>query len=253
MLYLIFKYIDIFTTACIIYSRLNHDSEAEGVRFVRVREDMPVGTDILTLRAFPRDRIKIRSIERTHDHKYFRLRELNDTYVQVLLDQSIDDLVDRDVPQNLLKFKVECASRTDETSQLAVTVYIEDINDHTPVFQSAPYSVTVDEATPIGTTIFQGIAAFDRDKPNTPNSDVQFTLGGTAEAGGAYFAVESPHRPSVVLRRALDFDEGMRRFEIPIIASVSEECQRLFSGWLCIANVFRCRIEELFRIRRTPR
>lgn len=192
---------------------------------------MPVGTDILTLRAFPRDRIKIRPVERTHDHKYFRLREINDTYVQVLLDQSIDDLVDRDVPQNLLKFRIECArtdGRTDETSQLSVTVYIEDINDHAPIFLGAPYAITVDESTPVGTTIFQGISAFDRDKPNTPNSDVQFSLGtvateGTmaaADDGSAYFAVESPHRPSVVLRRQLDFDEGIRRFEIPIIAMV---------------------------------
>lgn len=198
------------------------------MRFVRVREDMPVGTDILTLRAFPRDRIKIRPVERTHDHKYFRLRELNDTFVQVLLDQSIDDLVDRDVPQNLLKFRIECSrtdGRADETSQLAVTVYIEDINDHSPIFLGAPYSVTLDESTPVGTTIFQGIAAFDRDKPNTPNSDVQFSLGAVTSVpnddGAAYFAVESPHRPSVVLRRALDFDEGIRRFEIPVIAMVN--------------------------------
>lgn len=201
------------------------------MRFVRVREDMPVGTDILTLRAFPRDRIKIRPFERTHDHKYFRLREINDTYVQVLLDQSIDELVDRDVPQNLLKFRIECASRTDEMSQLAVTVYIEDINDHAPVFENAPYAVTVDESTPVGTTIYQMIAAFDRDKPNTPNSDVQFTLnempmGGKegGSEGGSFFALESPHRPSVVLRRQLDYDNGMRQFEMVVVAMVSDGC-----------------------------
>lgn len=75
---------------------------------------MHIGADILTLRAFPRDRIKIKGIDRSHDHKYFKLREINATYVQVLLDKSIDDLVDRDVPQNLLKFRIECASRNDE-------------------------------------------------------------------------------------------------------------------------------------------
>lgn len=104
-----------------------------------------------------------------------------------------------------------------QTSFLAVTVYIEDINDHYPIFQNLPYSVHIEESTPVGTTIYQGISAFDRDKPNTPNSDVQFQFG---PESGAFFSLESPHRPSVVLRRQLDFDGGIRTFQLPIIASV---------------------------------
>lgn len=101
-------------------------------------------------------------------------------------------------------------------------MYIEDINDHFPIFQNLPYIVSVDESTPIGTTIYQGISAFDRDKPNTPNSDVQYMIGPhDFGPGGTYFSLESPHRPSVVLRRQLDYDEGIRKFELPIIASVS--------------------------------
>lgn len=100
-------------------------------------------------------------------------------------------------------------------------MYIEDINDHYPIFENTPYFVSVDESTPIGTTIFQGISAFDRDKPNTPNSDVQFILGHDgATSGGSYFSLETPHRPSVVLRRHLDYDEGVRKFEIPVYATV---------------------------------
>lgn len=115
-----------------------------------------------------------------------------------------------------------------QVSQLTVTVYIEDINDHFPVFQNLPYSVSIDESTPVGTTIFQGISAFDRDKPNTPNSDIQYSLGsdGTV-SGGPFFTLETPHRPAVVLRRQLDFDQGMRRFEIPIFATVSLMASKL--------------------------
>lgn len=109
-----------------------------------------------------------------------------------------------------------------QTAFLAVTVYIEDINDHYPQFQNVPYKVNVDESTPVGTTIFQGISAFDRDKPNTPNSDVQFSLGADNFPGGPYFALESPHRPSLVLRRQLDYDDGIRQFSVPIVASVNE-------------------------------
>lgn len=108
-----------------------------------------------------------------------------------------------------------------QTSYLTVTVYIEDINDHSPKFLNLPYTVYVDESTPVGTAIYQQVAAFDRDKPNTPNSDVQYTMGVEEhDPGGTFFALESPHRPSVILRRQLDFDEGKRMFEIPIIATV---------------------------------
>lgn len=109
-----------YFSECIFYSKLGQDSEAEGVRFIRVREDMHVGGDILTLRAFPRDRVKIKGIDRSQDYKFFRLNELNDTNIQVLLDKSIDDLVDRDVPQNLLKFKIECSSREGRNEEVII-------------------------------------------------------------------------------------------------------------------------------------
>lgn len=104
----------IFFIACIFYSKLGQDSESDGVRFIRVREDIHVGGDILTIRAHPRNRIKLKGIDRSHDYKFFKLIELNDTHVQVLLEKSIDDLVDRDMPKNLLKFRIECSNRNDE-------------------------------------------------------------------------------------------------------------------------------------------
>lgn len=190
---------------------------------------MPVGTEVLNIRAYPRNRVMIKGTENAADRRYFKIKELNDTNIQVLLDKSIDDLVDRDVPQNVLKFKIECSSRdgrSEEMSYLTVNVYVEDVNDHTPKFLNLPYTVYVDESTPIGTTIFQTISAFDRDKPNTPNSDVQYTMQMLDyDPGGSHFSLESPHRPHVILRRQLDFDEGKRMFEIPIIASVNHYFQ----------------------------
>ncbi|XP_059611787.1 cadherin-89D [Phlebotomus argentipes] len=211
-------------SACVFHSRLGYESESEGVRFIRVREDLPVGGEVLTLRAYPRNSIILKSMDRSADHHYFRLREVNATNIQVLLEKSLEDLVDRDTPQNLIKFKIQCSSlsgRNDEqTSYMTITVYIEDINDHYPIFQNMPYAVAVDEATPVGSTIFHSISAFDRDKPNTPNSDVQFSIGPQEfDSAGPYFALESPHRPSVVLKRSLDYDDGIRMFDVVILAS----------------------------------
>lgn len=164
-------------------------------------------------------------MDRSGDQNYFRLRDVNSTTVQVLLDKSLEDLVDRDTPQNLLKFKILCTSANsrneEQSSFMTVTVYIEDINDHFPTFHNLPYEVEIDELTPVGSTVFQHIVAFDRDKPNTPNSDIQYSLAQDSANGAGFFSLESPHRPTVILRKALDFDEGIRKFDIQIVASVS--------------------------------
>lgn len=56
-------------------------------------------------------------MERSQDYKYFKIKDINETTFQVLLNKSIDDLVDRDVPQNLLKFKIECSSKMGDRNE----------------------------------------------------------------------------------------------------------------------------------------
>lgn len=100
-----------------------------------------------------------------------------------------------------------------------MTVYVEDINDNKPVFINAPYTISIDETIPFGSIVFQGIQAIDRDKPNTPNSDIQYFIGQqTTDSQGAFFMLDSPHRPHVILKRSLDFDHGIRQFDLNIIA-----------------------------------
>lgn len=203
----------------------------ESAKFIKIREDLRIGDEVLNVRAYPRKTIILKSTnEHPDDVRYFKIKSVNETNVQVLLDRSIDDLVDRDVPQNVLKFKIECMSksgRATETSHLIVNTYILDINDHAPEFENLPYQVYVDESTEVGAKIFTGISAFDRDSPHTPNSDIQFSL--KMPEHDAHFTLESPHRPHLILRRQLDFDEGKRIFEIPIIATVSKTSQVLCS------------------------
>lgn len=64
-----------------------------------------------------------------------------------------------------------------------------------------------------------GIKALDRDKPNTSNSDIQYFIGSqTSDSKGGFFMLDSPHRPHVILKRSLDFDHGIRQFDLNIIA-----------------------------------
>ena len=100
-----------------------------------------------------------------------------------------------------------------------MTVFIEDVNDNRPEFIGGPYNVTVDELTPPGLTIFRGIQALDRDKPNTANSEVTYNI----ERGNddRKFSIETSSKKAVlVLRKPLDFDKGDRVFNLTIKAQV---------------------------------
>lgn len=234
MLFLLF-----FIAGCIFYDKNGIENELESTKFIRIRENLRIGDEILNVRAYPRKTIFIKGTnENVDDVRYFKLKTFNETNIQVLLDKSIDDLVDRDVPQNVLKFKIQCMSksgRVEETSYLTVNVYIEDINDHAPQFENLPYQVYVDESTSVGAKIFTSISAFDRDKPHTPNSDVQYSIDLPEQ--DAHFTLESPHRPHVILRRELDFDEGKRMFEIPIVATVREN--NFIDFFFCLFHIFK--------------
>ncbi|XP_055907965.1 cadherin-89D [Eupeodes corollae] len=211
------------STGCVFHTTDGLGSESEGVRFIRVREDTPIDQEILMLHAYPRSSIYLKSADGFTDHSYFMLHELNSTSVQIILKKSLESLVDRDQPQNLLKFRVLCTGkkgRMEETSFISVTVYIEDVNDQVPKFLNEPYIVEVEESTPPGSVIYRNIQAFDRDKPNTPNSEVHLTLSSSFHGAESapYFALESPHRPLLILKRELDFDNGIREFRIPLLA-----------------------------------
>ncbi|XP_026669009.1 cadherin-89D isoform X2 [Ceratina calcarata] len=193
----------------------------EYLKFVRVPENLAKGTEILSLEAHPRSHVSIMPVDKDEDARFFAYKESNETHVSLVLAQSLEDLVDTEIPRNLLKFRVVCDYSDDGdslvTSHLSVTVYVEDINDHAPQFVDAPYHVTVDELTPVGVTIFRGIHAIDGDKPNTPNSDVHYAIVKGNEHGK--FSLESGHRTALILRKPVDYDNGDREFTLVIAAT----------------------------------
>ncbi|XP_072949863.1 cadherin-89D isoform X2 [Epargyreus clarus] len=190
------------------------------LKFVRIPEDLNVGDEVLQVEVHPRKNLVLQPVDREEDAHLFTYRDVNRTHVSVVLAQSVDALVDSDSPQNVVKFRLGCDFDTGDdliSAYLSVTVYIEDINDNAPKFLDTPYQVTVDELTPTGLTIFKGIRAFDRDKPNTPNSDVQYSI--TAGDADGRFALESSHKPALILNKPLDFDTGDKEFMLTITAS----------------------------------
>ncbi|KAL1115660.1 hypothetical protein AAG570_005950, partial [Ranatra chinensis] len=125
----------------------------EYLRFVRVTETQPVGSEILLLEVHPRRNLTIQPVDRPQDINFFEFSGVNRTFVSVRLARPLDDLVDNPRPQNVLKFRLVCYYNDEDdmiSSYLSVTVYVEDVNDHGPVFVNAPYHVAVDENTPPG-------------------------------------------------------------------------------------------------------
>ena len=80
------------------------------------------------------------------------------------------------------------------------------------------YNVSIDENTPPGLTIFRGIQAIDIDKPNTPNSDVTYSIVSGNE--DRKFSIEGNQKAVVVLRKPLDYEKGDSRFNLTILAQV---------------------------------
>ncbi|XP_075211152.1 cadherin 89D [Lycorma delicatula] len=192
----------------------------EYLRFVRVSESLPVGGEVLQVEVHPRRNLTIQPVDKVDDIAFFKYRALNRTVVSIKLAKSLEDLVDRPSPQNVLKFRLVCDYIDGDdtiTSYLSVTVYVEDVNDHHPVFIDAPYHVIVDELTPIGLTVFRGIYAVDKDKPNTPNSEVHYAIIAGNEKGK--FGVEGSPRASLVLRNPVDYDMGDTNFLLTLLAS----------------------------------
>lgn len=107
--------------------------------------------------------------------------------------------------------------RIQEEVFLPVTVYVQDVNDHAPEFQNVPYHLEVDELTPVGVTVFRGIQAVDRDKPNTANSDITYSIVGGNENNS--FILSDPIEGILVVNKPLDYDNGIREFKIQIQAS----------------------------------
>lgn len=68
----------------------------ENRRFERVAENLPVGSEIFKLEAHPRSEFKIEPIDNSlSDVNYFKYVDIDDKFVAIKLNQTLEDLVDR--------------------------------------------------------------------------------------------------------------------------------------------------------------
>ncbi|KAK0161476.1 hypothetical protein PV327_009943 [Microctonus hyperodae] len=180
ILFVIFVSFINYSTACQFYP------VGEYLKFVRIPENQSLGAEVLSLEVHPRSHLTIMPVDKDEDARYFAYKDINATHVSVILAQSLEDLVDSDVPRNLLKFRFVCD-------------YSDGVNFL------------------VRTTIFREIYAIDGDKPNTPNSDVHYAIVKGNEDGK--FSLESSQRTALIVRKSLDYDTGDRQFSLVIAAT----------------------------------
>jgi len=78
---------------------------------------------LLRLQAYPRSTAALKGADASGDHKYFNLTEHNATTLVISLARSLERLVDRDVPRNLLKFRILCAGKHEKLEEVGCLIY----------------------------------------------------------------------------------------------------------------------------------
>ncbi|CAC5424113.1 PCDH15 [Mytilus coruscus] len=130
---------------------------------------------------------------------------------------------------DVIEFQVKC-TRLGSTSSsfFLMIVNVQDINDNSPVFSGAPYYVSVNEVcddtyiqlfyyfhlTPIGTTVFRGVAAFDLDAYT--NKDINFGImpeDGITKSNSSLhdatelFEIQTTGLGYITIKSTLDFEK----------------------------------------------
>ncbi|KAM5140959.1 protocadherin-15 [Mantella aurantiaca] len=143
-----------------------------------------------------------------------------DPVTQRLYLNSTGRVLDRDPPMSIQTFgvKIECRNVKDGSIIIHdVRVVVRDRNDNSPSFMQTSYYTTINELTPVGTTIFNGFAdkgATDID--DGPNGQIEYFIqyNPNDTASNKTFDIPLTLSGAVVLRRRLNYEEKTRYYVI---------------------------------------
>ncbi|ETE73122.1 Protocadherin-15, partial [Ophiophagus hannah] len=130
-------------------------------------------------------------------------------------------VLDRDPPVSIqsIVVQVQCINRKVGTIiNHEVRIVVRDRNDNSPQFQQEHYYVTVNELTPVGTTIFTGFSgnrgATDID--DGPNGQIEYVIqyNPSDPTSNRTFDIPLTLSGAIVLRERLNYEEKSRYFVI---------------------------------------
>jgi len=97
---------------------------------------------------------------------------------------------------------------------IPVNIRITDVNDNSPQWKGAPYSISLSETTVVGTRILQGARAVDADQPG-PFSTVEYSVLPGQYSDFVDFV--NPLEGTLQLKKALDFEQ-LKNFTVKLRA-----------------------------------
>lgn len=125
-----------------------------------------------------------------------------------LISYATDYDIDNSAMPSTVYLNVKCQDITGETGNASVIIYIHDINDNAPVFNSGEYSFFADQFTGVGSLIGTTTAT---DIDSGTNAQFTCSYGSTQNAiANTYYTVGSDCSVFFTSRTALSYDTVIR-------------------------------------------
>uniref|UniRef100_A0A8C4PP01 Protocadherin-15 n=1 Tax=Equus asinus asinus TaxID=83772 RepID=A0A8C4PP01_EQUAS len=156
---------------------------------------------------------------------------LLDPVKQMLFLNSTGRVLDRDPPMNIhsIVVQVQCINKKVGTVIYhEVRIVVRDRNDNSPTFKHESYYATVNELTPVGTTIFTGFAGDNgaTDIDDGPNGQIEYVIqyNPADPTSNDTFEIPLMLTGNVVLRKRLNYEDKTRYF---VIIQANDRAQNL--------------------------
>uniref|UniRef100_F6WJ16 Protocadherin-15 n=1 Tax=Ornithorhynchus anatinus TaxID=9258 RepID=F6WJ16_ORNAN len=156
---------------------------------------------------------------------------LLDPIKQMLFLNSTGRILDRDPPMSIqsIVVQVQCINKKVGTVIYhEVRIVVRDRNDNSPRFKHEEYHATVNELTPVGTTIFTGFSGDNgaTDIDDGPNGQIEYVIQYNPDDSTSNRTFDIPLTLSgaVVLRERLNYEEKTRYF---VIVQANDRAQNL--------------------------
>ncbi|XP_054428745.1 protocadherin-15 isoform X2 [Pteronotus mesoamericanus] len=156
---------------------------------------------------------------------------LLDPIKQMLFLNSTGRVLDRDPPMNIhsIVVQVQCINKKVGTVIYhEVRIVVRDRNDNSPTFKHESYYATVNELTPVGTTIFTGFSGDNgaTDIDDGPNGQIEYVIQYNPDdpASNETFEIPLMLTGNVVLKKRLNYEDKTRYF---VIIQANDRAQNL--------------------------
>ncbi|PNI75801.1 PCDH15 isoform 4 [Pan troglodytes] len=156
---------------------------------------------------------------------------LMDPVKQMLFLNSTGRVLDRDPPMNIhsIVVQVQCINKKVGTIIYhEVRIVVRDRNDNSPTFKHESYYATVNELTPVGTTIFTGFSGDNgaTDIDDGPNGQIEYVIQYNPDDPTSNDTFEIPLMltGNIVLRKRLNYEDKTRYF---VIIQANDRAQNL--------------------------